>query len=82
MPTGVSREALLFDFPPRLPTRRVEPESWARGAMAIAIAPPRSPAPSNIAHPVALVVLHMPVIHLGFREADGGAVLSVVEVVR
>jgi hypothetical protein len=27
-------------------------------------------------------MLHMPVIHLGFREADGGAVLSMVEVVR
>ena len=26
-------------------------------------------------------VPHMPVIHLGFREADGGAFLSVVEVV-
>ena len=29
-----------------------------------------------------LALLHMPVIHLGFREADGGAVLSLVEVVR
>jgi hypothetical protein len=27
------------------------------------------------------IMLHMPVIHLGFREADGGAVLSMVEVV-
>ena len=27
-------------------------------------------------------LLHMPVIHLGFREGDGGAVLLMVEVVR
>jgi len=28
------------------------------------------------------ILLHMPVIHLGFREADGWADISIVEVVR